>query len=59
MKTGDDNLSRKIQPGKRHPIRQKFLSVLLCVCLLLVSLPVEFYGFEVQAEEPQMRILSF
>ena len=35
------------------------MSVLLCVCLLLVSLPTEFYGGEVQAEGPRQKILSF
>ena len=59
MKTTKDNPSVTSQSGKRHPVRQKLLSSLLCVCLLLVSLPMEFYGFEVQAEEPCRQILSF
>lgn len=59
MSKASDNLSGKFPPGNRHPIQQKLLSALLCVCLLLVSLPAEFLGSEVQAEEPQKQILSF
>lgn len=59
MKTEKNNFSEKSRPGRRHPVRQKLLSALLCVCLLLASLPIEFYGFKVQAEEPGKQILSF
>ena len=51
MKRTKKNFPEKpLKPG-RHPIRQKLLSCVLCICLLLVSLPVESYGSEVQAEE--------
>ncbi len=46
------------QPG-RHPVRQKFLAGLLCVCLMIVSLPVEFWGAEVLAEEAERKVVSF
>lgn len=59
MNKVNDNLSGKFPSGNRHPIQQKLLSVLLCVCLLLVSLPAEFFCSEVQAEELQKQILSF
>ena len=59
MKTGREDSSEKERQQKRHPIRQKLLSALLCVCLLAVSLPAECYGGEVQAEEPSQKILSF
>ncbi len=59
MKTAKENFSEKSLSQKRHPVRQKLLSVLLCACLLLASLPMEGYGSEVQAEEPQKKVLSF
>ena len=59
MKTAKENFSERLLSQKRHPILQKLLSVLLCACLLLASLPMEGYGSEVQAEEPQRKILSF
>ncbi|MCI9174578.1 MAG: hypothetical protein HFH49_06450 [Lachnospiraceae bacterium] len=46
------------QPG-RHPVRQKFLAGLLCVCLMIVSLPVEFLGAEVLAEGAERKVVSF
>ncbi len=57
-KTKEDFPDKSLKP-KRHPVRQKLLSCLLSVCLLLVSLPVEFYGSEVQAEEMVQEIMSF
>ena len=59
MKAGKENSSEKKLQQKRHPVRQKLLSVLLCVCLLAVSLPAEFYGGKVQAEGVKKKILSF
>ena len=59
MKKTKENFQEKPLKPKRHPIRQKLLSCLLSVCLLLVSLPVEFYGSEVQAEEMVQEIMSF
>lgn len=59
MKKAKENLVEKSLSQKLHPVRQKLLSVLLCVCLLLVSQPLEFYGSKVQAEEPQKKALSF
>lgn len=54
MKWTKESFPEKLLQSKRHPVRQKLLSVLLCVCLLLVSLPVEYYGSEVQAEEAEL-----
>ncbi len=59
MKKTKENFQEKPLKPKRHPVRQKLLSCLLSVCLLLVSLPVEFYGSEVQAEEMVQEIMSF
>ena len=54
MKWTKESFPEKLLQSKRHPVRQKLLSVLLCACLLLVSLPVEYYGSEVQAEEAEL-----
>ncbi len=59
MKTAKENFLEKFLQQKRHPVQQKLVSFLLCACLLLVSLPMEFYGSKVQAQEPQKKILSF
>lgn len=54
----EKNLGQPVQI-KKHPFRQKFMAGLLCICLMLVSLPVEFYGSRVLAEGPQQKVLSF
>ena len=59
MKTAREDFLEKFLQQKRHPVQQKLVSFLLCSCLLLVSLPMEFYGSKVQAQEPQKKILSF
>lgn len=59
MKTAREDFLEKFLQQKRHPVQQKLVSFLLCACLLLVSLPMEFYGSKVQAQEPQKKILSF
>ena len=59
MKKTRENLLEKLLQQKRHPIRPKLVSALLSICLLLASLPVEPYGFQVQAEGQEYKILSF
>lgn len=59
MKKTRENLLEKLLQQKRHPIRPKLVSALLSICLLLASLPAELYGFQVQAEGQEYKILSF
>ncbi len=59
MKKKRENFLEKLLQQKRHPIRPKLVSALLSLCLLLASLPVEFYGFQVRAEGQEYKILSF
>ena len=58
MKWTKESSSEKLLLSKRHPVRQKLLSVLLCVCLLMVSMPVEGYSPEVQAEEEEFSVIQ-
>lgn len=58
MKKKENNSGQPLRV-KKHPFRQKFMAGLLCVCLMLVSLPAELYGSRVLAEGQKKMILSF
>lgn len=59
MKKTDGCTQKRAPEKKKHPIIQKLSAVLLSVCLLIVSLPIDFFGAEVQAEEILWNIISF
>lgn len=58
MKKKENSPEKPLQMRK-HPFRQKFMSGLLCICLMLVSFPAELYGAKVLAEAPSRKVLSF
>ena len=58
MKKKENNSGQPLRV-KKHPFRQKFMAGLLCVCLMLVSLPAELYGSRVLAEGQKKMVLSF
>lgn len=59
MRKENRNLSGESLRTKKHPVRQKFMAILLCICLLLVSLPMEYYGSRTLAEGVHREILYF
>lgn len=59
MKKTNGNFSVKKGKKERHPVRQKLIAGLLCICLMMVSLPIEFFSSRVFAEESQKKVLSF
>ena len=59
MKKIEGNLLEKLLQSKKHLVRQKFLAFFLCICLSVVSLPIDFFGFQVLAEGIQRQIMYF
>lgn len=59
MKKTNGNFSVKKGKKEKHPVRQKLIAGLLCICLMMVSLPIEFFSSRVFAEESQKKVLSF
>ncbi len=59
VKKTNGNFSVKRGKKEKHPVRQKLIAGLLCICLMMVSLPIEFFSSRVFAEESQKKILSF
>ena len=45
MKKIEGNLLEKLLQSKKHLVRQKFLAFFLCICLSVVSLPIDFFVF--------------
>lgn len=59
MKKTNGNFSVKKGKKEKNPVRQKLIAGLLCICLMMVSLPIEFFSSRVFAEESQKKVLSF
>ena len=59
MKKKEGNLLEKLLQSKKHPVRQKFITIFLCLCLSVASLPMELFGFQVLAEDIQRQITYF
>ena len=58
MKSSKNDNTVKSRQRRRHPIGRRLLAGLLCVCLSLVPLPMDNFGYSVQAAQEQ-EITSF
>lgn len=53
MKKTKNNNSEKSKQYRKHPIGRRLIVGVLCICLSLVSLPIDHYGYLVWAAEKQ------